>query len=67
MFWLIVLFCLLFILLIMLYLRVMEDKRMKISREEMPGKVSRLFTAKTIISCKIILILIFERCVGRSV
>lgn len=39
---------LLIILCVMLYLRLMEDKRVKIARDEMPGKVSVVVTAKPI-------------------
>lgn len=35
-------FVLLIFLLILLYLRVREDQRIKIARDEMPGKVSEI-------------------------
>lgn len=40
MFWLIILLILLGFLLTLLYKRVRQDSRVKIAREEMPGKVS---------------------------
>lgn len=40
MFWLVLMILLLIFLLILLYLRIKEDQRVKLSREEMPGKVS---------------------------
>lgn len=40
MFWLILMLIVLCILLVLLYRRVKLDSRVKLSREEMPGKVS---------------------------
>lgn len=40
MFWLVLMILLLIFLLVMLYLRIRDDQKIKLSREEMPGKVS---------------------------
>ncbi|XP_055316272.1 dehydrogenase/reductase SDR family protein 7-like [Sitodiplosis mosellana] len=53
MFWLILLLMLLVILLILLYKRVRQDSRVKMAREEMPGKVVVITGANTVLGSNI--------------